>query len=385
MPRAPHPAPRLLALVLVAIFASAGCASAPSPGPRTPVTIAPDPLFSGHVGHVFIIVLENKDYEATFGSEPASAYLGKTLPQLGRMLPEYYAIGHSSLDNYIAMISGQAPNPQTQSDCLVYSEFREVTTLNGQAVGQGCVYPTDVKDLGTQLTQAGRSWKMYAEDMAASAPRAPATCRHPDLNARDPWTGASGPSDKYATKHVPFLYFHDVIDDKAECAKRVVDLHVLGDDINHTSVPDLSFISPNLCSDGHDSPCVDGTPGGYAGIDAFLRAWVPRIMNSTEYRTDGLLIITFDESEGNDAAACCNEQPGYNTAQPGNPGAGGGRVGAVLLSSCYAAGSKDDTPVNHYGLLRTLEDLYHVPRLGYASQEGLVDINLGTCASGSAR
>jgi len=38
-------------------------------------------------------------------------------------VPNLYAIGHQSNDNYIAMISGQAPNIETQSDCQFFSDF----------------------------------------------------------------------------------------------------------------------------------------------------------------------------------------------------------------------------------------------------------------------
>ena len=39
------------------------------------------------------------------------------------MLSRFYGIGHFSLDNYLAMISGQAPNTATQGDCAVFSDF----------------------------------------------------------------------------------------------------------------------------------------------------------------------------------------------------------------------------------------------------------------------
>ncbi len=368
-------------LLLVLAPALEGCASPPTTPASAPTAPSALPLPT-HVGHVFLIVLENEGYDTTFGSSPPAPYLGATLPSQGRLLTQYFAIGHSSLDNYVAMVSGQAPNPQTQNDCLVYADFHEATTLDGQAVGQGCVYPAHVKTIGDQLAAKGLSWRMYAEDMNASAPGVPGACRHPALGSRDPWEGASSAKDQYATKHVPFVYFHSVIDDEASCKARVVDLNLLSDDLNDSArTPAFSFISPNLCDDGHDAPCASGAPGGYKSIDAFLQAWVPRIVNSTAYQKDGLLIVTFDESDGeDDSTACCNEPAGYNTLQPGLTGPGGGHVGAVLLSRCLAAGTKDDTPYNHYSLLRTLEDDFGVDHLGYAGQGGLKDLDLGACA-----
>ena len=72
------------------------------------------------VRHVFVIVLENEGYAATFEDPGADPYLATTLPSEGALAPtDYDAIGHESNDNYIAMVSGQAPNPQTQADCQV--------------------------------------------------------------------------------------------------------------------------------------------------------------------------------------------------------------------------------------------------------------------------
>ena len=62
------------------------------------------------IKHLFIIVLENENADESFGANPPSPYLGKTLREAGVFVPNYFGIGHASLDNYIAMISGQPPN-----------------------------------------------------------------------------------------------------------------------------------------------------------------------------------------------------------------------------------------------------------------------------------
>ncbi|MHB1944432.1 MAG: hypothetical protein ACYCPE_04225, partial [Metallibacterium sp.] len=72
------------------------------------------------VRHVFVIVLENEPYQVAFGAQSLAPYLAHTLPAEGALLTQYYATGHDSLDNYIALISGQAPNPDTQHDCHKY-------------------------------------------------------------------------------------------------------------------------------------------------------------------------------------------------------------------------------------------------------------------------
>jgi phosphatidylinositol-3-phosphatase len=327
------------------------------------------------IKHVFIVVLENEDYSATFGPDSKAPYLSRTLPAQGAKLTQYYGIGHESLDNYIAMVSGQAPNVITQSDCQVFQEFvPAIPTADGQFIGQGCVYPTKVKTIADQLQSRGLSWKGYMEDMANGGPGVAKSCRHPAVGAVDD-TQQAEVGDQYATRHNPFVYFHSIIDSPA-CAANDVDYRRLANDLRSpASAPSYAFIKPNLCNDGHDDPCVDDPdhPGGLPKIDAWLRREIPKILGSPAFRDNGLLIVTFDESGGSDASACCNEQPGPNTPNPGGPvpGPGGGRVGAVLVSRFIRPGSVVDTPFNHYSLLRSMEDLFGLPHLGYAAQAGL--------------
>jgi hypothetical protein len=73
------------------------------------------------VGHVFTLVLENESFDRSFGPGSKAPYLAGTLVRQGALLTQYYGIGHASLDNYIAMISGQAPNVATQRDCAIFS------------------------------------------------------------------------------------------------------------------------------------------------------------------------------------------------------------------------------------------------------------------------
>src|SRR5690348_15113411 len=97
------------------------------------------------IHHVFVIVLENESASTTFGPGSPAPYLSHTLTAQGAYLPNYYGIGHESNDNYIAMISGEAPNAANQADCQTFSDFASSALgPNGQALGPGCVYPSNV-------------------------------------------------------------------------------------------------------------------------------------------------------------------------------------------------------------------------------------------------
>lgn len=359
---------RIAALLLILIGAGPVPATARSRAPLPPIR------------HVFLLVLANKSYEKTFATDSLAPYLSKTLPAQGALLQNYFAIGHWSLDDYIALVSGQAPNLSTQRGCLDVTDFRlyqPALDPSGQALGFGCVYPKIVKTLPDQLEKAGLTWKGYMEDLDADPLRdQPVTCTVDRIGKRD-LTGIPSPRDQYASEHDPFVYFHTVLDDPARCKAHLVGLDQLGTDLRSVdTTPSYAFIVPNLCNGGHDTLCLDRHPGGLPKIDAFLEAWVPVITHSPAFRKDGLLIITFDASDGTtpvvDYAACCGEKPLPGSPVPaGFRGPGGGRVGAVLLSPFIRPGTVSSVPYNHYALLRTVEDFFDLGHLGYAREDGL--------------
>jgi hypothetical protein len=343
------------------------------------------------IRHVFVIVLENQSESATFGNPSADPYLAQTVPSLGAFLPDYYATGHVSNDNYISLVSGQAPNVQNQSDCQIYDQFIGVgpvvsgtgTPLDGQAIGTGCVFPASVPSIADQLAAAGDSWKGYMEDMGNVPSRESAVCGHPALNSQD-GTQSAVSGDGYVARHDPFVYFQGITGNAAYCNSHVVPLGSpsgalpatappgttgLATDLSNGTSPSLSFIVPDVCDDGHDFPCTnEATPGtsAVADMDAFLQTWVPKIMASPAY-SDGLIVITFDEGAVSDAGSCCNETPGPDSPLPGITGLGGGQVGAVLLSPFITGGTVSHTAYDHYSLLGSIEDLFKLPRLGFAA------------------
>ncbi|HYK25995.1 MAG TPA: alkaline phosphatase family protein [Steroidobacteraceae bacterium] len=363
-----HLAGALAAALVVGVAAAPALRAGPGLGQRPP----------SRIRHVFLIMLENESFGTSFGTDSPAPYLARTLPSQGLLLTHYYAIGHNSLGNYIALVSGQAPNEDTQGDCLRYTDFapaRPRIDEHGQALGRGCVYPRSVRSLPDQLEAAGLTWKGYMEDMGKDPARERRTCGHGVLGEPDPLEFATR-DDQYASKHDPFIYFHSIIDDRARCDAHVVPLDDLAHDLRTAqTTPNYVFITPNLCHDGHDGPCVDGEPGRLVSSDEFLRKWVPLITGSPAFRRDGLLIVTFDESSalGRDMAeACCNEQPLPGARfPPGLVGPGGGRIGAVAVSPFIEPGTTSDVPCNHYSLLATVEAIFGLPPLGYAADREL--------------
>jgi hypothetical protein len=323
-----------------------------------------------------VIDLENESFAATFGDP--NSYLSQTLAPQGELLQNYYAVGHVSLDNYVAQVSGQSPNYVTNTDCIgptgggAYSDVAPGTldpnqsSYPGQVDGQGCVYPAGVQTIGNQLDAAypstvSRNWRVYAEDMGNDPARDGGTadplggtdCAHPTQtngSGVDNTNNAEGPnatgsqvnsttSDQYATRHNPFMYFHSVVDNAATCNHDVVPLgavtigaggapdtftgHLAQDLAAPSTTPRFSFVVPNLCDDGHDASCagtnvVGGTTGGLTAANLWLSHWMPLILGSPAYQSGHMLVvITADEGNLCDTTAGDNEAAGPNNANPG--------------------------------------------------------------------
>ena len=173
------------------------------------------------------------------------------------------------------------------------------------------------RSLADTLERAGKTWKTYAEGL--------------------PYPGFTGGSyGRYAKKHDPFLYFQDVAASAAR-RRRVVPFPQLGSDLGAGRLPDFSLVVPDLCDDMHDCSVATG--------DSWLKEHVVPLLHSPALR-GGVVFVVFDEG----------------TSDQG----GGGRIDGLVLGPTVRPGSRFSRPTNHYGLLRTIEDAWNLPRLGYS-------------------
>ena len=377
---------RLLVLLVTALALVLPPADAARPGAHTAASGSVTPAraratisaYVPRVRHVFVINIENKGYDQTWGPRSKAPYLSRTLRRRGVLLNHYYGTAHNSQGNYVAQISGQGPNPDMQADCQRFSRFVQTgTAAPGQAVGQGCVFPTTVDSLPRQMTRRGLRWRGYMDDMQRR-------CQHPALDGQDNTQHATA-QHMYATRHNPFVYFRSIINHQKYCERHVVGMRALRRNLRQLrTTPNLVYITPDLCHDGHDAPCADGRPGGLRSVDAWMRTWVPRILRSPAYRRNGMLVITADESDSpqSDASACCGEGAAPNSPMPGIVGPGGGRIGALVISRWTRPNTWSTTPYNHYSLLASIEEIFRLAKLGYARTDGLDRFGLDVYNSG---
>jgi phospholipase C len=292
--------------------------------------------------HIVVVVLENESASATWGPGSVAHYINSLVPR-GVFTSQYYATGHASLDNYIAMVSGQPASPLTGSDCLAVSLW--VCVQGQQLYASG-------RNLADQLEARSLTWKEYADG-------APTPCFHasyaPTSLSPDPYQGNSQkpPAKNYADRHNPFIYFADIIENASRCAAHVRPFTDLANDIATNRLPAFSFITPDTCHDGHDSPCSNGQPGGLVSADTWFSQNIPALLDYL-WAHNGLLVITSDESSASDLSGCCSGGPAG--LLPGF----GGRVGLLALSRKLTPGRTVTTKYDHMSLLRTIEDSFGI-------------------------
>jgi hypothetical protein len=330
------------------------------------------------IKHVFVIMLSDEPYAATFGPASTAPYLARTLERRGELLARYYAVAHQQLANGIALLSGQGPTPATAANCPTYEALTPAGPGGeGQALGEGCVYPRTTPTLPGQLEIKHLTWRAYVQGAGEPGGAVPA-CSHPALGAGDP-SSATSPAtttQPYATFRNPLVYFQGLTE-APSCAADDVGLGALAGDLaSATRTPSLAYIVPDRCHDGSPGPCPGGGPGGLPAANGLLEEIVPKILASKAYKESGLLLITSDEAPSSgefaDSSSCCGQPRFPNLPAPTGvaaslPAEGGGQVGALLLSPFVKGGVISQEPYDHFSLLRTIEDLFHLKHLGYAA------------------
>jgi hypothetical protein len=301
-----------------------------------------------HYDHVVVLIEENEDFDSTFGPGSPAVFLNSVLRPMGTMDDQYYATGHVSLDNYIAMTSGQPDNPATGTDCM---------GLNLFTCAQGQLAMANGRNLGDQLDGVNVTWRQYSDGTTKP-------CVHADYSpaaGADTYQGdggtptsATGAGPDYADRHVPWLYYPNIVGDNPRCVAHLLPFTSLAADLAFDTLPGFSFITPDTCNDGHDAPCSGGGPGGLTGADAWLQgpADIQGLLSYLQAHK-GLLIITLDEASISDISGCCHGGPG------GTAGFGG-RVGLLAIGPGVAPGGTIHTEYDHASLLRTIEDVFGV-------------------------
>ncbi|MFF1871747.1 alkaline phosphatase family protein [Streptomyces sp. CB03911] len=228
--------------------------------------------------HVIVVVMENHAYSQVIGSSSAP-YINNTLKAGGASLTNSYGLTHPSEPNYYMLFSGSNQG-RTDDSC----------------VGVGSI---NQPNLASELIAAGKTWASYNETLPSQGST---VCS----------------SGKYAQKHNPWFGFSNVPTNTAYTFAQFP--------TDYTTLPKVSFVVPNLCSDMHD--CSVGTGDTWIKNNLGAYATWAKTHNS-------ILVVTFDEDNK----------------------LSGNKIPTVLYGQHVTPGSSSATTYNHYNVLRTVEDL----------------------------
>ncbi len=231
--------------------------------------------------HVFVIVMENKSPEEAL----QGAFTASLASRYG-VAGDYHAVAHPSVPNYLALTSGQTWGVEDDSYHILPR-----------------------RDLGSELTAAGVTWRAYMDGMTAGCLDSPVP---------------------YDPGHNPFAFYG------GGCPANVVPLTALDADLNG-STPRFTWITPDMCHDEHSC----GVPVG----DDWLRQTVGDITASEAWSENGVLFITWDEDDGS----------------------ADNRV-LTLVVAPHGTHMVSSRSYTHYSLLASVEDLLGVGRLGEAAR-----------------
>ncbi|MFJ9693872.1 alkaline phosphatase family protein [Kitasatospora sp. NPDC101183] len=228
--------------------------------------------------HIVVVVMENHAYSQVIGSSSAP-YINGTLVAGGANLTQSYAITHPSQPNYYALFSGSTQGI-TDDSCVSVGALQAA-------------------NLASEVTAAGKTWGSYNESLPSQGST---VCS----------------SGNYAQKHNPWFGFGNV---PVSSAKTFAQFPT-----NYATLPNVSFVVPNLCSDMHDCSVSTGDTWIKNNLGAYA-SWAKA--------NNSLLIVTFDEDNR----------------------LAGNRIPTVVYGAHVTPGSTSATTYNHYDVLRTLEDL----------------------------
>jgi phospholipase C len=146
-------------------------------------------------------------------------------------------------------------------------------------------------------------------------------------------------SGTYAVRHNPATYFTGI---RTACGSWDVPMGststgALASDLANGRLPAFAFVTPNLCNDMHDCSVSTG--------DAWLQAWLPKLIGSPAYsRGRTAIVVTFDE----------DDLTGDNL------------VSTIMVAPSVPAGTTSGQAFDHYSLLRTTEEMLGLGQIGNA-------------------
>ena len=377
----------------LALMAALTCASA----------IAQDDQNSREIKHVFVIAMENHNWTqpASLPGKIQPIFQNPNAPFINSLvngtavtwingkpvnISEHTAYA-ASYHNVLATQSGSNPHIHPSEPNYIWAE----AGTNFGIANDDDPYrdnPPNAQNtkqhLSGLLQKVGRTWKSYQEDIDLASVNGKLTnVPLPQSQWTVPLVSFNGVFDSnsllnayndslqynYAAKHNPMVFFTDTnggnnMTTSNPLASHYAPLQQLAVDLANNTVADYNWITPNQYNDQHS-----GLSAGFAGLtgdsaqikggDNALSRLVPMIMSSKAYKDGGVIILWWDESEG-DGESSDNADDFNHT------------IGEILISDLAhpnEAGMPYASPVDmtHSSDLRTMQNIFHVKVTGGSS------------------
>jgi phospholipase C len=299
--------------------------------------------------HVVEIMMENQKYSTIIGN-PLAPQINALASNYG-LATNYFGVTHPSEPNYMAAISGSYFGVQDDNQFYCTPAIAATDPFCG---GTTVDHTVSAPSLATQLTAAGKTWRGYFQ----SLPPVPAggyITTGPNANGPYSFKFPSLSNALYASKHNPFVNFTGT---QSDVANMVPDTQ-LAADLAANNLPNYSLVVPDQCHDMHGTGTCSDLNGLISAGDSYVAAIVSQVMSSPVWlRGNNAIVITWDEDDfsdqGQTGTGCCGFDPG------------GGQVATIVITSNGSQPVTDNTPYNHYSLLRTMEAAFRLPCLANA-------------------
>jgi hypothetical protein len=265
--------------------------------------------------HVIFVLEENYSYNEIIGSALAPTFTWLSTTPYTANFTDATAITHPSEPNYLDLFSGEN---------------------QGVAVDWSGQYPTapfNDCNLGSSLIQHGYTFAGYSEGQPSVG-----------------WYAGDNTATYYWTKHCPWINwmpYNGVNNDTIPLADDIPYSYITGlytsgpifPDSNHYStLPTVTWVIPNSIDDMHDNSESVAIP---AGDNWFKKNMMPLVRWATNPVNKSIVITIWDENDG----TAGNQIP-------------------LLVSGAMIKGGNYSTAINHYSVLKTVEDMYGLTECG---------------------
>ena len=257
--------------------------------------------------HVVILMLENYGFSNIIGNSNAPHINAWANDPKAALFTQSYALWHPSQPNYI----------------MLYSGYNQGVTNDNTASNA----PFNTCNLGASLIDNGFTFKGYSEDL-------------PSVGSLVSTSG------DYARKHCPWTNWQAPAGANTMDSATNLPYTSFPTNTNYDSLPTISFVIPNLAHDMHNPTFP--TPNYSVTAISNGDTWVYDNLNdyvNWAKTNNSLLILTFDEDDGFNIG-------GVSTST--------NQITTIFIGQMVQGGSYS-THINHYTVLRTLEDMYTLP------------------------